>query len=175
MLDDLEQGVDKTDTKLSNAMSRMKRFIRQTEGKWPYSNSRMQLTQGPSRRNEIRMVYHDSDYCASGLASSRHSGLAVVVAAVYSPILSGSLYFPPKHLNLHNSLSFVYSRIRTLLAILSHIHGPIVAEEFKLQVAAWTACLGGASAVAACVSERGDVQVGFSLFLLVPASPSRRS
>lgn len=35
MLDDLEQNVDKSDAKLSSAMSRMKKFIRQTEG--PYT------------------------------------------------------------------------------------------------------------------------------------------
>lgn len=32
MLDDLETGVDRTDNKLSDAMRRMKKFIRQTEG-----------------------------------------------------------------------------------------------------------------------------------------------
>lgn len=32
MLDDLEAGVDRTDNKLSDAMRRMKKFIRQTEG-----------------------------------------------------------------------------------------------------------------------------------------------
>jgi t-SNARE complex subunit (syntaxin) len=31
MLDDLEQGVDKTDNKLSDAMRRMRKFVRQTE------------------------------------------------------------------------------------------------------------------------------------------------
>ena len=34
MLDDLEQGVDQSGSKLDSAMTRMKRFIRQTEGKW---------------------------------------------------------------------------------------------------------------------------------------------
>ena len=32
MLVDLERNIDKTDSKLSDAMRRMKRFIRQTEG-----------------------------------------------------------------------------------------------------------------------------------------------
>jgi syntaxin 6 len=32
MLDDLEVGVDRTDNKLSGAMRRMRKFIRQTEG-----------------------------------------------------------------------------------------------------------------------------------------------
>ena len=32
MLGDLEAGVDNTDTKLSGAMQRMKKFVRQTEG-----------------------------------------------------------------------------------------------------------------------------------------------
>ena len=32
MLDDLEVGVDRTDSKLSDAMRRMRKFIRQTEG-----------------------------------------------------------------------------------------------------------------------------------------------
>jgi hypothetical protein len=32
MLDDLERNVDRTDSKLSGAMQRMKKFIRQTEG-----------------------------------------------------------------------------------------------------------------------------------------------
>lgn len=31
MLDDLERGVDRTDSKLNDAMRRMKKFIRQTE------------------------------------------------------------------------------------------------------------------------------------------------
>jgi len=31
MLDDLERNVDKSDSKLSSAMSRMKKFVRQTE------------------------------------------------------------------------------------------------------------------------------------------------
>jgi hypothetical protein len=31
LLDDLEQGVDQTDTKLGDAMRRMRKFIRQTE------------------------------------------------------------------------------------------------------------------------------------------------
>ena len=33
MLDDLERNVEVTDSKLSNAMTKMKKFIRQTEGK----------------------------------------------------------------------------------------------------------------------------------------------
>jgi syntaxin 6 len=33
MLDDLESGVDQTDTKLSDAMRRMRKFIRQSEEK----------------------------------------------------------------------------------------------------------------------------------------------
>lgn len=32
MLEDLEQGVDRADTKLSGAMKRMKKFVRDTEG-----------------------------------------------------------------------------------------------------------------------------------------------
>ena len=35
MLDDLERNVDRTDSKLSDAMRRMKKFIRQTEGMCP--------------------------------------------------------------------------------------------------------------------------------------------
>ena len=31
MLEDLEEGVDRTDSKLNNAMRRMRKFIRQTE------------------------------------------------------------------------------------------------------------------------------------------------
>lgn len=34
MLDDLEANVDRTDSKLSNAMRRMKKFVRDTEGKF---------------------------------------------------------------------------------------------------------------------------------------------
>lgn len=33
MLDDLEHGVDRTDSKLSSAMSKMQKFIRQSEEK----------------------------------------------------------------------------------------------------------------------------------------------
>ena len=32
MLQDLEQGVDRSEAKLNSAMSRMRKFIRQTEG-----------------------------------------------------------------------------------------------------------------------------------------------
>ena len=41
MLDDLERNVEVTDSKLSNAMTKMKKFIRQTEGKnfVPLANS----------------------------------------------------------------------------------------------------------------------------------------
>ena len=35
MLDDLERNVEVTDSKLSNAMTKMKKFIRQTEGENP--------------------------------------------------------------------------------------------------------------------------------------------
>ena len=37
MLDDLERNVEVTDSKLSNAMTKMKKFIRQTEGENPTS------------------------------------------------------------------------------------------------------------------------------------------
>lgn len=37
MLDDLEVGVDRTDNKLSDAMRRMRKFIRQTEGNFMIS------------------------------------------------------------------------------------------------------------------------------------------
>jgi hypothetical protein len=32
MLEDLESGVDHTDSKLNNAMSRMRKFVRENEG-----------------------------------------------------------------------------------------------------------------------------------------------
>ncbi len=32
MLDDLDRGVDRTDSKLSDAMRRMRKFVRETEG-----------------------------------------------------------------------------------------------------------------------------------------------
>ena len=32
MLDDLDHGVDRTDSKLSDAMRRMRKFVRETEG-----------------------------------------------------------------------------------------------------------------------------------------------
>jgi hypothetical protein len=35
MLDDLGHGVDRTDSKLSNAMRRMRKFVRDTEGQFP--------------------------------------------------------------------------------------------------------------------------------------------
>lgn len=34
MLDDLDRGVDRTDGKLSGAMRRMRKFIRETEGQF---------------------------------------------------------------------------------------------------------------------------------------------
>lgn len=44
MLDDLERNVDRTDSKLSDAMRRMKKFIRQTEGKSSVHDIRQSLT-----------------------------------------------------------------------------------------------------------------------------------
>jgi hypothetical protein len=35
MLDDLDHGVDQTDSKLSNAMRRMRKFVREIEGQFP--------------------------------------------------------------------------------------------------------------------------------------------
>ena len=35
MLDDLDRGVDQTDSKLSDAMRRMRKFVRETEGQFP--------------------------------------------------------------------------------------------------------------------------------------------
>ena len=35
MLDDLDRGVDRTDSKLSDAMRRMRKFVRETEGQFP--------------------------------------------------------------------------------------------------------------------------------------------
>jgi hypothetical protein len=32
MLDDLDRGVDRTDSKLSDAMRKMRKFVRETEG-----------------------------------------------------------------------------------------------------------------------------------------------
>lgn len=37
MLEDLEQGVDKADTKLNSAMKKMRKFIRDTEGELLFS------------------------------------------------------------------------------------------------------------------------------------------
>ena len=34
MLDDLDRGVDRTDSKLSDAMRRMRKFVRETEGQF---------------------------------------------------------------------------------------------------------------------------------------------
>ena len=39
MLDDLDRGVDRTDTKLSDAMRRMRKFVRETEGQFFRSES----------------------------------------------------------------------------------------------------------------------------------------
>jgi syntaxin 6 len=35
MLEDLDRGVDRTDSKLSDAMRRMRKFVREIEGQFP--------------------------------------------------------------------------------------------------------------------------------------------
>jgi hypothetical protein len=35
MLDDLDHGVERTDSKLSDAVRRMRKFVRETEGQFP--------------------------------------------------------------------------------------------------------------------------------------------
>lgn len=39
MLDDLDHGVDRTGSKLSDAMRRMRKFVRETEGQFPRPRS----------------------------------------------------------------------------------------------------------------------------------------
>lgn len=43
LLDDLEQNVDKTDTKLKASLKRIQRFVRETEGWCTYTNRNMIL------------------------------------------------------------------------------------------------------------------------------------
>jgi hypothetical protein len=43
MLDDLDRGVDQSGSKLSDAMRRMRKFVRETEGQFPRLQSVMRL------------------------------------------------------------------------------------------------------------------------------------
>lgn len=52
MLDDLERNVDRTDSKLSDAMRRMKKFIRQTEGESVNFNSLCPISWEPQRQSQ---------------------------------------------------------------------------------------------------------------------------
>ncbi len=77
MLDDLEMNVDKTDSKLSDAMRRMKKFVRQTEGivytSYPcYEPARSQYIV----RNKIGVVYWYPDCHPHGTPISRHPHIA---------------------------------------------------------------------------------------------------
>jgi hypothetical protein len=82
MLQDLEQGVDKADNKLSGAMKKMRKFIRDTEGMCEFEfepSTACSLLVLPVRyfvnRDEVRVVYrypHDSPPYS---ASSGDSGI----------------------------------------------------------------------------------------------------
>ena len=79
MLDDLEAGVDHTDNKLSDAMRRMKKFIRQTEGSFgglPLISTR---TNPFPRRDEVGLVYHYIGNYTVGFTYGCHIGMSIRV------------------------------------------------------------------------------------------------
>ena len=73
MLDDLDHHVDQTDSKLSDAMRRMRKFVREIEGQYAAFNRG--LTCLTWDRNEIRVVYRHP--YRSPAHSSRRSHLGV--------------------------------------------------------------------------------------------------
>ena len=82
MLGDLEMGVDRTDSKLSDAMRRMRKFIRQTEG----TPCRIMTLQWliiffGYDRNKIRMVYNYFDHHTDDSAGGCHFGLRADIGA----------------------------------------------------------------------------------------------
>ena len=78
MLDDLEVGVERTDSKLSGAMRRMRKFIRQTEGiSFLFCLTLMNDIRFIIDRNEIWVVYNHSGYHPHDFAASCDLGLRV--------------------------------------------------------------------------------------------------
>lgn len=93
MLDDLERGVDSSGTKLDDAMRRMRKFIRQTEGKFyplVFTKLSAAISHRSDRmfcavhiRDEIRMVHRDPDYHPYGAPPCCYSGVTHTLAPLY--------------------------------------------------------------------------------------------
>lgn len=81
MLDDLETGVDRTDNKLSDAMRRMKKFIRQTEGSFGGSISTRTNPRWFLCRDEVRVVYHYPGDNTVGFTYGCYTGMSGRVMA----------------------------------------------------------------------------------------------
>ena len=75
MLGDLESNVDRTDSKLGDAMRRMRRFVRQTEGIYVRMTSILSLTHIHASRNEVWLVHHYSDYHPHGSSAISYSSM----------------------------------------------------------------------------------------------------
>lgn len=115
MLDDLEQNVDHSDAKLSSAMSRMKKFIHQTEGPFLFSVLLRVCSHFPfplltrpnlildrkNHRNKIRMVYHHPRNHPNVSTPPRHSHIATATLPSTSPVLirpvNSSILAPRRH------------------------------------------------------------------------------
>lgn len=82
MLDDVERNVDRTDSKLSSAMRKMAKFIRDTQGMRQAFLDASQfvvvvgvLTHGRVRRHQVGVVHHDPDHRPRHLARGSYIGL----------------------------------------------------------------------------------------------------
>lgn len=80
MLHDLEAGVDRTDTKLSGAMQRMKKFIRQTEGEYDILGV-LHILIHAFFRDKIRVVHYHPDHYTYDSACGRYS---ILMSDLYS-------------------------------------------------------------------------------------------
>jgi len=87
MLDDLDHGVDQTGSKLSDAMRRMRKFVRETEGQFPRPRSGIWDTKHFDR-TKIGMVYRHSNCGPTHLATCSHIGVIVGYLQMFAGPLS---------------------------------------------------------------------------------------
>ena len=112
MLGDLEGGVDRTDSKLSDAMRRMRKFIRQTEGMVLLSSLALMIDFWFLDRDEIWVVYNNSGYHTPGFAPGRHScmntdtGVDALSYMYFSFIING---FVSESILLHTQILLMAS------------------------------------------------------------------
>lgn len=92
MLDDLEQNVDRTDTKLNKAMKKLQKFIQDTEGMYVCSAFSFLLLIC-NDRDEVWMVYRDFDcyivrFVAHGGSDMRYDPCRTLVYMLLLSFLS---------------------------------------------------------------------------------------